>query len=62
MRRAKEVVEFLKEIAVEERLMIVATIHQPAANVFLGFDQLLMMSRGATAYRSTHVSQVHVHG
>ena len=37
-------------VARDERLIILCTIHQPSTKVYEGFDRILLMSRGRTAY------------
>jgi hypothetical protein len=37
-------------VAKEERVIIMCTIHQPSTKVYNGFDELMVMSRGRTAY------------
>ena len=37
-------------VAKEERLIVICTIHQPSTKVFNGFDQLMILSRGRTAF------------
>ncbi|KAL7563239.1 hypothetical protein ACA910_015731 [Epithemia clementina (nom. ined.)] len=37
-------------VAREERLIILCTIHQPSTKVYQGFDQIMLLSRGRTAY------------
>jgi ABC-type multidrug transport system ATPase subunit len=41
---------FLKKIADEQTIAIVCTIHQPPAAVFHGFDDLIVLASGRTAY------------
>ena len=37
-------------VAKEERLIIICTIHQPSTKVFNGFDQLMILSKGRSAF------------
>jgi ABC-type multidrug transport system ATPase subunit len=41
---------FLKQIAAKQSVAIVCTIHQPPAAVFKGFDDLIVLASGRTAY------------
>ena len=41
---------FITDLAKQENLVIVATIHQPSTKVFDGFDQVMILSGGRTAY------------
>ncbi|KAK4175032.1 P-loop containing nucleoside triphosphate hydrolase protein [Triangularia setosa] len=45
-----EVVRYLKRIARENNLIIVASIHQPSTATFNLFDKLLLLSEGKTHY------------
>ncbi|KAL2140645.1 hypothetical protein VTI28DRAFT_3541 [Corynascus sepedonium] len=45
-----EVIQFLKEVARREKLIVIASIHQPSTSTFNLFDKLLLMSRGKTHY------------
>jgi len=45
-----EVMSFLKAVAKEHRLIVIASIHQPSAKVYNMFDQLVLLSGGRTAY------------
>lgn len=47
---AKTVMQHLQKLAVQENLLIVASIHQPSTHVFYSFDKILLMSQGQTAY------------
>lgn len=47
---AQSLIHNIQEIAVSHRLIVVMTIHQPSTKVFACFDQLLILSRGRTAY------------
>lgn len=48
---ATAVMELLRELAKQSaRLAVVCTIHQPGARVYAGMDQLLLLSKGCTAY------------
>jgi ABC-type multidrug transport system ATPase subunit len=47
---ASNIMQEIVRVAKEERLIIMCTIHQPSTKVFNGFDELMIMSRGRTAY------------
>ena len=47
---ASNIMQEIVRVAKEERLIILCTIHQPSTKVFNGFDELMIMSRGRTAY------------
>jgi hypothetical protein len=41
---------FIRTTAVENNLIVVATIHQPASEVYDGFDSVMLLSQGKIAY------------
>ena len=41
---------FLKNVAKEQKIAVVCTIHQPPASVFAGFDNVMVLSMGRVAY------------
>jgi ABC-type multidrug transport system ATPase subunit len=45
-----EVMNYIKRIAVQHRLIVVASIHQPSTATFALFDQLMLLSGGKTCY------------
>ena len=45
-----EVINYIKRIAVQHRLIVVASIHQPSTATFALFDQLMLLSGGKTCY------------
>jgi hypothetical protein len=47
---ASNIMQEIVRVAKEERLIILCTIHQPSTKVYQGFDQLMIMSRGRTAF------------
>lgn len=47
---ASTIMKLLKELTVNYKMIVVASIHQPSTHVFYSFDQLLLLSRGRTAY------------
>ena len=40
----------LNRLAKEMGLLVVASVHQPASEIFWSFDQLLLLSEGRTAF------------
>lgn len=52
-----EVINFLKKIARENNLLVIASIHQPSTTTFNLFDKLLLLSSGKTVYHGP-VSEV----
>jgi ABC-type multidrug transport system ATPase subunit len=53
-----EVMNYIKQVAKEHRLVCIASIHQPSTTTFELFDQLMLLSGGRTCYFGT-VSGVH---
>ena len=47
---ASRMMTFLKQIAEQEKIVVVCTIHQPSASVFAGFDDTLILASGRVAY------------
>ena len=47
---ASAIMQEIVRVAREERLIIFCTIHQPSTKVYEGFDRIMLMSRGRTAY------------
>ena len=47
---ASNIMQEIVRVAKEERLIIMCTIHQPSTKVYNGFDELMILSRGRTAY------------
>ncbi|KAH8427299.1 putative ABC transporter [Aspergillus melleus] len=45
-----EVISYVKKLAVENNLIIIASIHQPSSTTFQLFDKLLLLSGGQTCY------------
>ncbi|QVM09134.1 hypothetical protein D8B26_003800 [Coccidioides posadasii str. Silveira] len=45
-----EVMSFVKELAVKNKLIVIASIHQPSTATFETFDKLLILSTGKTCY------------
>ena len=45
-----EVMRFIKDIAIQYKLIVIASIHQPSTSTFGLFDQLMLLSRGKTCY------------
>ena len=52
-----QVINYIKTMAREHNLIVVASIHQPSTSTFALFDKLLLLSRGAAAY-SGPVSEI----
>lgn len=46
----RSVMSALKDMCKECNLIAIATIHQPATEVFLGFEKVMFMANGRTAY------------
>ena len=47
---AATIMKVMRELATEERVAVLCTIHQPSASVFDCIRQLLILSKGRTAY------------
>merc|ERR1712185_404339 len=47
---AAAIMSFITELAAQEDLAIVATIHQPSTKVYDGFDQVMLLSGGREAF------------
>ena len=47
---ASNIMQEIVRVAKEERLIIICTIHQPSTKVYNSFDQLMILSRGRTAF------------
>eukprot|EP01135_Chromosphaera_perkinsii_P011175 Nk52_evm2s2356 gene=Nk52_evmTU2s2356 len=47
---SQEVMQFISKIAANEQRTTLYTIHQPRANVFTSFDQLMLLWEGRTIY------------
>ncbi|GKZ74480.1 hypothetical protein AnigIFM50267_000716 [Aspergillus niger] len=45
-----EVISYVKEMAIANNLIIIASIHQPSTTTFQLFDKLLLLSSGKTCY------------
>ena len=45
-----EVISFIRNVAKEHGLLVIASIHQPSTATFELFDKLLLLSQGRTAY------------
>ncbi|KAL8627460.1 hypothetical protein Q9189_006837 [Teloschistes chrysophthalmus] len=45
-----EVIKYLKKVARQHQLIVIASIHQPSTSTFDLFDKLLLLSAGHTAY------------
>jgi ABC-type multidrug transport system ATPase subunit len=45
-----EVMNYIKRVAVQHQLIVVASIHQPSTATFALFDQLMLLSGGKTCY------------
>ncbi|EAW14323.1 putative ABC transporter [Aspergillus clavatus NRRL 1] len=55
-----EVISYVKELAIANNLIIIASIHQPSTTTFQLFDKLLLLSKGKTCYFGP-VSDVSTH-
>ena len=49
---------FIGELAKQERLIAVCTIHQPSTAIYLAFDGVLLLSEGRVAYRGAAAAAV----
>eukprot|EP00039_Didymoeca_costata_P007507 m.100634 g.100634 ORF g.100634 m.100634 type:complete len:545 (+) comp13715_c1_seq2:2-1636(+) len=47
---AASITTYIKELAVQDNLIVVMTIHQPSAKVYAGFDQMMLLSKGRCAF------------
>ncbi|KAF4279407.1 hypothetical protein CNMCM8057_005727 [Aspergillus fumigatus] len=45
-----EVISYVKELAVANNLIVIASIHQPSTTTFQLFDKLLLLSKGKSCY------------
>lgn len=45
-----EIISYVKKLAVENNLIIIASIHQPSSTTFQLFDKLMLLSGGQTCY------------
>ncbi|KAL8829070.1 MAG: hypothetical protein Q9170_006324, partial [Blastenia crenularia] len=45
-----EVIRYLKNVAQQHQLIVIASIHQPSTATFESFDKLLLLSAGRTCY------------
>ncbi|KAL8936282.1 MAG: hypothetical protein Q9216_005012 [Gyalolechia sp. 2 TL-2023] len=45
-----EVIKYLKNVAQQHQLIVIASIHQPSTSTFEQFDKLLLLSAGRTCY------------
>ena len=59
---AASIMKYVKNIARSERLIVVATIHQPSTEVYHGFDNVMLLSSGRTAYRGPALEVVDYFG
>jgi ABC-type multidrug transport system ATPase subunit len=48
-----EVMRFVRDIAKQYKVLVVASIHQPSTSTFELFDKLMLLSRGKIAYNGT---------
>ena len=47
---AVSIMNFIKDLAQKDDLIVVATIHQPSTRVYEGFDQVMILSKGHECY------------
>ncbi|KAK0267921.1 hypothetical protein LTR91_019984 [Friedmanniomyces endolithicus] len=54
-----EVISFIRDVARQYNLLVIASIHQPSTATFAMFDRLLVLSQGSTAFsgRTSEVQQ-----
>ena len=55
---AANVMTYIKRLAEQEQLIIVATIHQPSSKIFHSFDKLMILSKGRPAYTGPAASAI----
>eukprot|EP00656_Telonema_subtile_P050491 TRINITY_DN6551_c0_g1_i1.p1 TRINITY_DN6551_c0_g1~~TRINITY_DN6551_c0_g1_i1.p1 ORF type:complete len:557 (-),score=114.32 TRINITY_DN6551_c0_g1_i1:55-1725(-) len=53
---AANIMQLVKDLARDERLVVLATIHQPSAKVYEGFDQVMLLAAGRVAYQGPTTS------
>ena len=56
---AAAIMTVIRNLATKDRVAVVCTIHQPSASVFDCLDQLLVLSKGCTAYLGPACKLVH---
>ncbi|KAK0650652.1 ABC transporter G family member 22 [Lasiodiplodia hormozganensis] len=54
-----EVISFVRDIARENNLIVIASIHQPSTSTFDLFDKLLLLSQGKTIYNGPITTMSH---
>ncbi|CAN0041029.1 unnamed protein product [Ectocarpus sp. 12 AP-2014] len=47
---ASEIMDLLRGLASDTGMIIITSVHQPSSRVFNGFDQVMLMTMGQTAY------------
>lgn len=47
---SREVISMIKSIAIKEKMIVIASIHQPSTYTFQLFDKALFLSKGRTVY------------
>jgi len=52
---AFQIMNFVRELANDLKIIVIATIHQPAASVFNDFSGALVLSNGRVAYQVWHL-------
>lgn len=55
---AAGIMKFLRSLAKEANICVICTVHQPPAAVFAGFDEVMVMTRGQTAYTGSAAGMV----
>eukprot|EP00616_Rhizochromulina_sp_CCMP1243_P005891 CAMPEP_0118998186 /NCGR_PEP_ID=MMETSP1173-20130426/62939_1 /TAXON_ID=1034831 /ORGANISM="Rhizochromulina marina cf, Strain CCMP1243" /LENGTH=888 /DNA_ID=CAMNT_0006949667 /DNA_START=69 /DNA_END=2736 /DNA_ORIENTATION=- len=55
---AANIMRFITELAAEDQLIVVATIHQPSTKVYEGFDQVMILSEGKEAFMGPALNAV----
>lgn len=48
---AANIMVFIKQLAIQDNLIVVATIHQPSSKIYDAFDRLMILSQGKLAYQ-----------
>ena len=52
------VMGYIRELAATLNIIVIVTIHQPASSIYLSFNKVLLLSKGATAFIGTPARSV----